>query len=348
MTREDLAACIATLPRVSLATLPTPLHEAGNLSRQYGRNILFKRDDLTGFALGGNKTRMFEFILADALEKGADTLVAGAAAQSNYCRQLAAAAARLGLRVILILRKVRDVDGDIQGNLLLDVLSGAEITVEEVSPSRQQELIEQTAARVQADGGRPYLPEDTTVAYLGAVAYVECALEIAFQIEERAQQLSAIFVAAAGETQGGLLLGMKALGLDIPVIGVNPGVDWWDVGERVVTMANQAAARLKLDVTIDIGDVVNTDAYAGRGYGLITPEAICAIKETASCEGVFLDPVYTGKAMAALLDALSQGTAPGEGPILFLHTGGIPALFHYSDELVPGVGTQSSFSRPGT
>jgi len=326
--RHVLRERVERLPRVRFAQLPTPLEATPRLSAAVGHEILFKRDDLTGLAFGGNKTRMFEFLLAEALARGADTVVAGAAAQSNYCRQLSAAAARTGLRAVLVLRSVRGpVDHTAQGNLLLDRLLGAEVTVEDVDPDEQEALLVETAARLRQEGATPYLPQHD--AYLGAVAYVDCALELVEQLDRLPRRPSTLYLAAAGETHAGLLLGLKAIGDPLRVVGVNPGVDWWDVAARVVELAMRAAERLELPVRVEPGEVEVLEAYGGDGYGLPTADGIAALKLVARNEGVLLDPVYTSKAMAALLETVRSGRHDGEGGIVFLHTGGAPALFHY-------------------
>jgi 1-aminocyclopropane-1-carboxylate deaminase/D-cysteine desulfhydrase-like pyridoxal-dependent ACC family enzyme len=327
---DEIRRALEGLPRIRLAQLPTPLEPASNLSRRLKRDIWFKREDLTGLALGGNKTRMFEYLVGEAVASGADTIVAGAGAQSNYCRQLAAAARRAGLECVLVLRTVRgDADRDVQGNLLLDVLLADEVTLVDCDADEQLELLEQKAAAIRARGGRPYVPQDD--GYLGSVSYVECALEL---LEQTAGERppGTIVLASAGESQAGLLVGLRAAGAATRVVGVNPGIDWWDVRGRTATLANQAAERLGLEVTTAAADVENIEGFGGDGYGAVSPEGIAALKLVAEQEALLLDPVYTSKAMAALISELERGTEFPE-PIVFLHTGGAPALFHYRDLL---------------
>jgi 1-aminocyclopropane-1-carboxylate deaminase/D-cysteine desulfhydrase-like pyridoxal-dependent ACC family enzyme len=309
------------------------LDAAPRLSATLSQEVLFKRDDLTGLALGGNKTRMLELLIGQALANGADTVVAGAAAQSNYCRQLAAAAARHGLRTVLVLRSVRgQIDRAVQGNLLLDMLLGAEVTVHEVDVPRQYDLLKETAARLRREGATPYIPQED--AHLGAVAYVDCAIELIMQLEQLPRAPRALYLAAAGETQAGLILGFKALAYPLPVIGVNPGVGWWDVGQRVCDLANRAAASLGLTIEVSRDEIEVLASYGGRGYGLPTDEGVAALKLVAEQEGILLDPVYTSKAMAAVIDlSHSRNLAGEEGAVIFLHTGGAPALFHYHGHL---------------
>jgi 1-aminocyclopropane-1-carboxylate deaminase/D-cysteine desulfhydrase-like pyridoxal-dependent ACC family enzyme len=323
---------LASIPRVPLINLPTPLDEWLRLSARLGPRILAKREDLTGFALGGNKSRMFEYILADALKQGADTLIAGAAAQSNYCRQLAAAGARLGLKVILILRSVRGaVDHDVQGNLLLDLLAGADVRVVDVEPSAQSALLDAEAETVRKAGGVPYVPQREKC--LGVVAYVRCGVELMAQLQAQGRRPAVAYVAAAGETQAGLALAVKALGADLRVVGIDPGATWINVPVRMAEMASLAAERLGLSVTLSPDEIVNSSAYYGDGYGYPTPAAVDAIKLLARTEGVYLDPVYSSKAMVALIADCAAGHVARGTEALFVHTGGSPALFHYRGHL---------------
>ena len=328
-TPEQIRERLEALPRVRLAHLPTPLERAANLSRALSSDIWFKREDMTGLALGGNKTRMFEFLLGEAIRSGADTVVAGAAAQSNFCRQLAAAARRVGLRTVLVLRTVRgEADHEVQGNLLLDVLLADDVAVVDCDADEQLRLLASKAAEIRAQGGRPYTPQDD--GYLGSVAYVECALELLDQMD--GGEPGTIVLASAGESQAGLLVGLRALGAATRVVGVNPGIDWWDVRARTAGLANQAAQRLSLPLEITVDEIESLASFGGDGYGLVSPDAVAALKLVATQEALVLDPVYTSKAMAGLISEIRRGAELPE-PIVFLHTGGTPALFHYRDLL---------------
>ncbi len=336
---QKLRECIEKLPRVYLAHLPTPLEETPRLSEALkGPLIYFKRDDLTGLALGGNKTRMFEFILGHGLKMGADTVVAGAAVQSNYCRQMAAACNKLGLDVYLVLRKVRgDIDLQPQGNLLLDLLTGAHVQIIEANtPAEQIRIMEKVTEDLQAKGRHPYLArmansEDTG---LDAIAYANCILEIYEQLEGMDLEPDYLYVASADTTQAGLVLGAKYLRLDFPIVGINPLDKIWgeDAPPLIAKIANMAAKILGLDTQVKASEVISYSDYVGRGYGQITQEGIKAIKLVAEREGIFLDPVYTGKAMSGLVDHIRQGRIKAGEVVIFLHTGGSPALFAYSDE----------------
>lgn len=338
-TFTALRAAISRLPRVRLAHLPTPLEEAPRLSEALGLRVLFKRDDLTGLALGGNKVRMLEFRLARALEEGADVVVAGFDSQSNHARLIAAACARLGLEAYLVLRRGRGVRPEPQGNLLLNLLFGAKVRLIEADPAEQEQVIRETARRLREAGRRPFVTglDDRD---LSAIAYAECALELVEQLEERRLRADYLFLASQGSTQAGLLLGAKCLNGPFKVVGINP-VDWvTDAPARIARIANAAARRLELAITIGPAEVISLDDYLGKGYGQLTPECVEAIKLVARTEGLLLDPVYTGKAMAGLVDWARRGLIRPEETVIFLHTGGVPALFAYATELAVNSGIE--------
>lgn len=339
MTLAQLQAALAAVPRVALAKLPTPLDELRRLGPALGIRLFLKREDLTGLALGGNKTRMFEFLLADAVEKKADVVVAGAAAQSNYCRQLAAACAALGLELHLILREVRGKeDREPQGNLLLDFLFGANVQLLAVSPTEQRARLEAHVAELRRTGRNPYFPQGDK--HLGALAYIACAAELYGQLDTAGIAADYLFTAAAGETQAGLLVGTKLLGRTTKVIGINPGVTWWDVPTEAKRFGEAAARRLGLECTIDPAEVTNYNDYFGTAYGTPTPDGLRALSLMARTEGILLDPVYTSKALVGLQDLIRKKVIRSGQTVVFLHTGGLPALFAYTEALA-GAGLTS-------
>jgi D-cysteine desulfhydrase family pyridoxal phosphate-dependent enzyme len=332
----ELKALIDRLPRANLAKLPTPLEEAPRLSKALGGpRIFFKRDDLTGLALGGNKTRMFEFTLGEALQKGVTTIVAGAGVQSNYCRQLAAACSKLGLGLHLILRRtLGEVNIELQGNLLLDLMFNAEVEIIEADVLEQKRVIEDVAKRLAKEGHQVYMGRKSDLADLGleAVGYVNCALELCNQLEEQDLEINRLFVSSSTTTQAGLVLGAKYLNSDFQIVGVNP-VDWIeDVPSEIARIANEAAMRLGVNLSVNPSEIVNLGEYVGEGYGKLTPEGVEAIKLVARTEGILLDPVYSGKAMAALIDRIHKKEFKSDETVLFLHTGGFPALFAYNKD----------------
>ena len=331
-----LTAAIAKLPRVQLASIrPTPLEPLPRLTAHLDSLALYiKRDDLTGLAFGGNKTRMFEFALADALAKGADTIVSGAAVQSNYCRQLAAACAKLDLELHLILRPVRAIDRtESQGNNLLQHLLGARITVlAEGDRHGQQDALQAKVEELFAQGKRVYWPRREDTVDLDAIAYAEVGVEIARQCQEQGINPSYLYLSALDTTQAGVALGLAYIESPIQVRGFCPLANVENRHEDMATIANQAARRLGLDIAMSAADFDNDDSFVGEGYGIPTPAGLDALHTLARKEGILLDPVYTSKALAGLVAHVRDGRLDGEA--IFLHTGGNPALFAYAQEVL--------------
>ena len=330
---------LAALPRVRLASVrPTPLEPMPRLSAELGGpDIYIKRDDLTGLAFGGNKTRMLEFSLADAREQGAEVIVTGSAVQSNYCRQMSAACARLGLELHLVLRPVRGIDHEeVQGNHLLMRLLGAHVTVHDESGRQSHaEALADKADQLRAEGRRVYEPRTEETVDLDALAYAEAALEVVRQSRQLGIEPRFLYVAAHDTTQAGVVLGLKYLGSGIHVRGFTPIEDRPRRQEEMRRMALQGARRIGLEVELSAADFDNEESFVGEGYGIPTEACLEAVRTTARTEGVLLDPVYTGKAMAALCAHVRQGKLTKEdGPVVFLHTGGNPALFGYAGEVI--------------
>jgi len=319
--------------RVKLANLPTPLMELPNFSNALGGpRIYMKRDDLTGgVSFGGNKTRMLEFRLAPAVAQKADTIVSGFGIQSNHARQIVVASRKLGMDVRLILRKTRQNEKIIvQGNLLIDLLAGAHIKIVNATPGEQKILIHNEANRLRTEGKNPYETgyddED-----LSAVSYVACSLELLDQIIEFSIEPTHLYVASEGATQAGLTLFSKYVETSYSVVGINM-VDWVpDVQARISSIANATAARLGIDCYVSPEDVVNDGNYLGAAYAVPTPECMRAIKLLAETEGILADPVYVGKGLAGLIDHIENGKLGKRDTVIYLHTGGAPALFCYAD-----------------
>jgi 1-aminocyclopropane-1-carboxylate deaminase/D-cysteine desulfhydrase-like pyridoxal-dependent ACC family enzyme len=333
---SQLQEAIARLPRISLGWLNTPLESMPRLSAYLGGPPLYiKRDDLTGLAFGGNKTRMLEFSLADALAKGADTIVTGMAVQSNYCRQMAGACAKLGLDLHLLLRPEREVDKtQITGNNLIQRLLGANVTVlPDNDRARQQEAVAAKAAELTAAGRKVYIPRQEDTVDLDAIAYAEAALEITRQCREQEIEPVWLYTAAADTTQAGLVLAAKWLGSPFRIRGINPALGD-DFEARMARMANQAAQRLGLDIDFTEDDFDNDRSFVGERYGVPTEAGLEAIRIVAQTEGILLDPVYTGKAMSGLFQHIVTGVIGPDEPVLFLHTGGAPAIFGYTEEVL--------------
>lgn len=321
------------IPRVQLGYLPTPLERAPNLTQALGGpQIWFKRDDLIGLGLGGNKVRKLEFLLAEALNKGADTVITTGAAQSNHARITAAAARKLGLRVVLVLRGAPDAQR--QGNLLLDNLTGADVRlVRWTNPAERDGLLVQVAEEVRAEGGRPYIIPLGGSNGLGALGYVAAAQELQAQAGQLGLNVTCVITSSSsGGTQGGLALGAKLSGAPFAIWGISADLRSEALQQAVIGVIIEAA-RLLGCPTLEPGELTVFDGYVGPGYGIVTRETVAAIRLVAQTEGIFLDPVYTGKAMAGLVDLVKKGTLGSGQTVVFLHTGGTPALFAYQKEL---------------
>lgn len=326
---------LARFPRVRLAHLPTPLEPAPRLSEALGVEIWIKRDDCTGLAGGGNKTRKLEFLLGDALEQGADTLITQGAVQSNHVRQTAAAAAAHGLKCEIILEErtgSRATDYTRNGNVLLDRLFGANIRVVPGGSDMNAEL-EASFVAVQQKSGKPYIIPGGGSNAIGALGYVDCAREIVVQADELDIQIDRIVTATGSAgTHAGLVAGLAVMGADIPVLGIGVRAPKPKQEENVLKLARQTAALLgRPDAVTDAMVVADCD-YVGEGYGLIDAAVIDALKLAARTDGILLDPVYTGKAMKGLIALARAGRFENE-TVVFLHTVGAQGLFGYQGEL---------------
>lgn len=325
---------IQTLPRCSLAHLPTPLEPLPSLSKKLGGpQLLVKRDDQTGLALGGNKTRKLEFLLGQALAEHADVVLTAGAAQSNHCRQTAAAAARAGLACELVLGgQPPEVPA---GNVLLDQILGARIHW--TGPERRGERLGEVAEGLRAQGRRPYVIPYGGSNEIGAVGYAVAMEELAAQISAAGQQVDAIvFASSSGGTQAGLAVGARAVGFTAPIIGIR--IDKGDPSDApyevaLADLAGRTASRMGVAAAFAPGDFVVKDDYLGGGYGVVGDLEREAISLMAKYEGILLDPVYTGRAFGGLLDMLRRRAFSPAETVLFWHTGGAPALFAYGADL---------------
>ena len=333
VTRGQLCEKIAQLPQVDIGHFPTPLEECPRLSEELGGpRIFIKREDCSGLAFGGNKVRQLTFTIGDGVNQGADTIIQGAASQSNHCRQAAAASAKLGLKCYL--RLARDNKSVRQGNVLLDELSGADVEFVDASMGSELDAIKYALAEeLKEKGLKPYVLAAPRSTALAAVAFAWCIAEIHEQQEAIGIDADWIYAASAGGTQGGLILGTKVLGMEMKPFGIAP-IGWPDRVERIRNAANDAAGILGLDLVINDDDVRNSDDYVGEDYGVLTPECVDALKLMARTEGIFLDPSYTSKALSGLIDHIQKGRISADETVIFLHTGGTPALFAYNEELI--------------
>lgn len=320
------------LPRVPLGFFPTPLEELPRLSRALGGpRLLIKRDDQTGLASGGNKARKLEFSIAEALRQGADTLITVGGVQSNHCRQTAAAAARCGLRCIVVLRGHAPATSN--GNLLLDRLLGAQVVF---SGDRTREAVAEDVAKAeQGAGHRPYLIPVGASNEIGAVGFVAALEELDSQL--KAQRLTVdrvVFASSSFGTQAGLCVGAKAIGFkgQLAAIAIDSSREELQIG--VASIAGAAARRLGLSLSIRPEEVVAYDGYLGAGYAIMGEPEREAISLMARTEGILLDPVYTGRAVAGLIDLIRTGEFGKDETIVFWHTGGSAALFAYAEQLL--------------
>ncbi|OXH80095.1 D-cysteine desulfhydrase [Pantoea agglomerans] len=315
-------------PRLELLGAPTPLEHLPRLSDYLGRDIFIKRDDFTPVAMGGNKLRKLEFLAADALREGADVLLTAGAIQSNHVRQTAAVAARLGLKCVALLENPIGTHAEnylSNGNRLLLDLMDAEVTMVDALNNPAEQLAEQ-ATRLEAQGYRPYIVPVGGSNALGALGYVECAQEIAHQSEGVVDFAAVVVASGSAGTHAGLAVGLEHLLPETELVGVTVS--------RQVEAQLPLVERLRqsLAETLEVqakAPITLWDDYFAPSYGEPNDEGMAAVKLLARLEGILLDPVYTGKAMAGLLDGVSQNRFRREGPLLFIHTGGAPALFAY-------------------
>lgn len=320
--------------RVDLLGSVTPLERLNRLSDYFGRPIYIKRDDVTPLALGGNKLRKLEFLAAAALEEGADTLITAGAIQSNHVRQTAAVAAKLGLKCVALLENpigTTQANYLTNGNRLLLDLFNAEVVMCDALHDPMSQLTEE-AEKLEAQGFRPYIVPVGGSNALGALGYVQCALEIAEQSASNFVDFSAIVVASGSAgTHAGLAVALSHLMPETQLIGVTVSRTAEEQRPKVEGIARDVAKRLQFDEALP--EIHLWDGYFGPRYGEPSEAGLAAIKLLAEKEAMLLDPVYTGKAMAGLIDGLERGLFPGSGPILFIHTGGAPALFAYHPQV---------------
>ena len=338
---DQLLSAIEKLPRYPLAHLPTPLEQLPRFSEALGGpQIWIKRDDCTGLVFGGNKTRHNEFLLADALAQKADLFVWGAGIQSNNCRQTAAACAKAGLGCHLILGRGGPSRGPepLQGNLLLDHLVGARIDIvdEMIGPDLDARIALE-AEKHRARGRKVFFWDKDRVKPLAAVSYAICLTEILRQARSLDFEAAGLYVSSAGSTGAGLVMGAAALGWRKPIRNVSP-IRWpFDTQADMAHIARAAARLIGLELPIEPNDIDITFDYIGPAYGKCSTDGLDALTLLARTEGILVDPIYSGKALAGLIDDVRHGRWKTDDHVVFIHTGGTPALFAYHDELAKGV-----------
>jgi len=326
---------IESLPRFRLAQLPTPIEELKTLSRELGGpDLLIKRDDQTGLALGGNKARKLEFLVGQALEQGADTLVTAGGAQSNHCRQTAAAAAQAGLRCELILNGQKPDEPN--GNLLLDELLGAR--VHWIERPQRVATLKQLPDQLREQGRKPYVIPVGGSNGVGATGYVLAMMELGEQLRAEKRHVDhVVFGTSSGGTQAGMAVGAKATGFAGRLHGISIDKDDLEGAPyetELAQVANETANYIGFDARFAATDFTVVYGYVGGGYGVVGELERAAIRRAASREGIILDPVYAGRAFGALLDLIGKKVFQRGETVLFWHTGGAPALFAYAKELI--------------
>jgi L-cysteate sulfo-lyase len=326
---------LAAYPRVRLGHFPTPLEPMPNLSRHLGGpNIFIKRDDCTGLATGGNKTRKLEFLVAEALAQGADTLITQGAVQSNHARQTVAAAARFGMQSkILLETRVVDPDQDYleSGNVMLDRLMGGDIVSYLPSGTNMQQAMEEYAAELRSKGKKPYVIPGGGSNPVGALGYVACAQELLQQTFEMGLRLDwVVHATGSAGTQAGLVTGLAASNSGIPVMGVSVRAAHQQQQDNVFKLVQSTCDYMGLSSSLVSREDIHVDAgHVGGGYGVPTEGMVEAVRLTAELEGILLDPVYSGKGMAGLIAQIRAGRYTKDQNVVFVHTGGSATLFAY-------------------
>jgi 1-aminocyclopropane-1-carboxylate deaminase/D-cysteine desulfhydrase-like pyridoxal-dependent ACC family enzyme len=329
---EDLERALATFPRTKLCNLPSPVQSWMRLSQHWdlGSTLLAKRDDLIGPAFGGNKSRQLEFLLGEAIANGCDSVVHGGAIQSNYCRQLSAACASLGLECYVILSNDYDQQFN-QGSHLIDRLMGAKITIFEGPLGIAHEKCKAELTHILTSEGRnPYLITYPKSEILGGLSYISAAIELVRQLPS-SDFPQRIVMPAVGASYAGLLFGMDLLGVkNVEILGIAPLSEEYEIAKTIKSSIIEIATLLNLRYDEEIFQRIHiSNDWVGDGYAKVTDSGISALIDVAQFEGVLLDPVYTAKAAAAL-----RAMGRTDKRTLFWHTGGAPAIFAYADVIL--------------
>ena len=332
-----MSANLDRLPRVRLANLPTPLQEATRLRAALGGpakapRILIKRDDLTGLAYGGNKVRKLEYLVADALAQGATDLITAGAAQSNHCRATVAAGLLHGLRTTLVLDTTNPHQQP-QGNLLLDRLMGAHIDF--VAPETDKLVhMAELASKMKSEGRTPYVIPVGGSNAIGTVGYLTMAQELSTQLPALDAVPDYVYFANGSRgTQAGIVLGMRLFAVPGTARGILISGNSPEREQHALDIANGAAELIGSEVRLTPNDLRNVDGFVGEGYAIPTESGDAAIELLARTEAVFLDPVYTGKAMGALIEHIRTGQITPDQTVVFIHTGGNPSIFAHAERL---------------
>ncbi len=355
LTPKKLKARLEGFSRVELIHSPTPFRKLERLTRELsGPEIFVKREDMTGLGFGGNKSRKLEYIIPDILAKKADVVITYASLQSNWCLQTAAAARLFGVIPLLLLFKTHDLPDELDGNLLLDHILGARIRIRDGGPGKfideavLEEALKEAINEVREWGHTPYVvpvggsvPGGDMDRPLGALGYVDALLEMHDQTEQEGVGPIDYIIHATGSggTQAGLAVAAKVLGQGTKVLGISVIEEAKKFRGEVLSIALDTEKILGLNTGLDADDIVVLDEYIREGYGIVDQDVADAVRRMAMLEGIFIDPVYTGKAFVALLDLVDRGYFKPTDRVVFLHTGGTPALFPNKSrftEFLPG------------
>lgn len=331
---EEIQRAIDRLPRLPLNELPTPLHFCPRLTEELGGPRIFvKRDDLTGHAFGGNKSRYLEFTLAHAVQDGADAAILSAVVQSNHCRQFAAAVAKHGIKGVVVLRTDESHMGDHDppnGNYLLDNLFGADVRI--ATQGRLGEVIDEEMERLRREGYKPVRVSGQR----SSISYIQCALELARQCGDMEMKLEHVYIGSGGTSLAGLVAGLEMLehrprytGFPQSKVGAPA-----EAPGRVAQAACRTAELIGLECEPDVARIRVDDNYVGPGFGYLDEPTREAIRLLARTEAILVDPTYTGKAFAGLVDHVRKGELRKGEDVVFVHTGGTPLLFVYGEELI--------------
>jgi L-cysteate sulfo-lyase len=319
-----------SVSKINFCTLPTPIIPLKRLSEHLGKNKIFiKRDDLTGIAFGGNKNRKLEYLLADALAKKANVIITEGAVTSNHCLQTAACSCHLGLECVLVLSD-SFIGDELNGNFLLDHILDVDIRRVRTSEDRKP-VINKIADELREQGKNPYIIPTGGSNEIGILGYINSIKEIAKQSEEMNIRFD-YFVHATGSagTQAGCVAGKKLYYPNLEIIGINIGDSKKEIIEATQQIIDEFEQKYSIKLNVDNSDIIIMDGYFGEGYGIPSKELIETMKLIAKLEGIFLDPVYNGKAMIGLIDLIKKNHFKEKSNILFLHSGGGPAIFSYN------------------
>jgi len=323
---------IGEYPRVRLVRLPTPIQYMPKISEELGVELYIKRDDFMELAFGGNKARKLEYLLGDAIKKNCDTIITTGALCSNHVRLTAAACRLFNLHPVLVLSTTGPKK--VKGNLLLDALFDAEIKIMDFEGRDSQKVLEEVAKEQEAKGRRPYIIPSGGANKIGVLGYLNASVEILHQLNEICVKIDYIVHSTgSGGTQTALCLGMKALNSGIKVVGISCGPSRSVMFERIRRLAEESIEYLKLPVKLHDDDIIVYDDYTCGGYGIVNRDVVEVMRKIACLEGILLDPLYTGKAFMGLMDLVNKGVFEKGSKILFIHTGGLPLIFQYEEEL---------------